>query len=378
MKKLWIGIGIAGVVALAIMLTLTRTKEELKEIKVGAICPLTGDAAVYGQWFKNGIDLALEEINSQGGIKNRKLIVIYEDSRADPKEGISAVQKLITVHNVSAIIGAMASSVTLAIAPIAEKNKVVLLSPASSAPKITYAGDYVFRNWSSDVFEGKIMVDFAYEKLDIKRVAVLYINNEYGVGIKDVFETYFRKRGGMVVNSESYEQGATDFRTQLTKIKSKQPEAIYLPTMAKEAGQILRQAQEIGVQAQFLSIMGVEAPIVLKVAGKAAEGVIYSYPGFDPESPSEIVQRFQAKYMAKYGEKAEAFAAHSYDALKIIASAIEKADCNADGIKNVLYEIKDFPGVTGQTTFDENGDVIKPVMIKVIKDGKFAPYPSAY
>ena len=370
LKGLFIGIIVIGFLGLLF----TNCAKKPAEFAIGAICPLTGDAAVYGAWFKKGLDLAVEEINAAGGINGIKVKIIYEDSRALPEDGVSAMSKLVNIQKVPVVIGAMASSVTLAVAPIAERTKTVLISPASSSPKITQAGDYIFRNWPSDLFEGREMADFAYSELGIKKIAILYINNDYGLGIKEVFEKHFERLGGEIIITERYEQGGTDFRTQLTKIKDRQPEAIYLPTMAKEAGLILKQAKEIGVKSRFLSIMGIEAPTMLEIAGDAAEGVIYSYPGFDPDSPYDIVQEFQEKYKVKYGEKAEAFAAHAYDAMKIVALAIERGGYTPEGIKDALYKIKDFPGVAGLTTFDENGDVIKQVMIKIIKEGKFHIY----
>lgn len=235
---------IYGLIAILLIITafsLGCAKKE-KEIKIGAILPLTGDAAKYGESAKRAIDLAVEEINSTGGIKGSKIKVIYEDDQALPEKGVSAIQKLITVDKVHVVIGAMPSSVTLAMAPIAEKNKVVLFSPASSNPKITEAGDYIFRNDVSDIFEGGKMADETWQRLKFRKAAVLYINNDYGVGIKDVFVYRFTVLGGEIVATENFEQGTTDFRTQLTKIKQGNPEAVYIVGY-KEQIQILKQFQ---------------------------------------------------------------------------------------------------------------------------------------
>lgn len=345
-------------------------KKEPEEIKIGSVLPLTGDAAKYGASAKKAIDLAVQEINLAGGIKGSKIIVIYEDDQASPDKGVSAFQKLITVDKVPVVIGAMPSSVTLAMAPIAEKNKVVLFSPASSNPKVTEAGDYIFRNDVSDVFEGVKMAEEVWERLGLKKVAVLYINNDYGAGIKDVFIRRFEELGGKIVDVETFEQGATDFRTQLTKIKQSNPEASYIVGY-KEQIQILKQYKELAIKAQILATIMLEDPEIIQKVGDAAEGAIYTYRAYDPQSGQKEVTEFVENFKTKYGIEPDNWAAQCYDALKIVVLAIKRGGYTSEGIKNSLYRIRDFPGVSGLTTFDENGDVIKPIILKTVKDGKF-------
>jgi branched-chain amino acid transport system substrate-binding protein len=182
---------IGAVLLLAVIAGACLQDTQSDEIKIGAILPLTGEAAEYGEDAKLGIDLAVEEINAAGGINGKMIQVVYEDSQATPSQGVAAIQKLITVDKVPVIIGAMASSVTLAIAPIAEENKVVLLSPASTAPQITEAGDYIFRNEVSDAYGGKAQAELTWDELGIKNVAILCINNDYGVGTADTFKKNF-------------------------------------------------------------------------------------------------------------------------------------------------------------------------------------------
>ena len=354
----------------ALLLIVGCSKKDSMEIKIGAILPLTGDGAKYGQSAKRGIDLAVEEINGSGGVRNRKLRIIYEDSMLDPKQGVSAISKLVTVNKVPAIIGAMASSVTLAIAPIAEKNNVVLLSPASSAPEISKAGDYIFRNTYSDIYEGPKISSYAYDKIGSRRSAILYINNDFGVGLSKAFQESFVGLGGKIVAAETYEQGSSDFRTQLSKIKQSEPDSIYLVGYA-EIGPILRQAKETGMSHQFLSCIMFEDPKILEVAKEAAEGVIYAYPAYNPEGNQHGVTNFVQKFRQKHNKEADVYAASSYDALKILAHAINLGGFKAASIKEALYSVKDFPGVTGATTFDSNGDVTKPIGIKQVQNGKF-------
>lgn len=373
MKKIWIIIGIVAAVVLVIVIVTIQTKKEPKEIKIGAILPLTGENAMYGESAKRAIDLAVEEINTAGGIKGSKIRVIYEDDQALPDKGVSAFQKLITVDKVPVVIGAMPSSVTLAIAPIAEKNKVVLFSPASSNPKITESGDYIFRNDVSDVFEGSKMAEDVRQKLGFKKVAVLYINNDYGVGIKDVFIKRFEELGGKILDIETFEQGATDFRTQLTKIKQDNPEAVYIVGY-KEQIQILKQYKELGIKAQILGTIMLEDPEIIQKVGDAAEGAIFTYRAYDPKSEQKEVKEFVKNFKDKYGLEPDNWAAQSYDALKIVALAIERGGYNSEEIKNALYRIKNFPGVSGLTSFDEHGDVIKPLKLKIIRSGEFRNY----
>lgn len=373
-KQLLIGAVIVIVLAAFACACLDKQPTESEEIKIGAIFPLTGEGAKYGEDAKLGIDLAVEEINAAGGIKGKKIQVVYEDSQAAPSQGVAAIQKLITVDKVPVIIGAMASSVTLAIAPIAEENKVVLLSPASSAATITEAGDYIFRNEFSDAYGGKAQAELTWDELGIRDVAILYVNNDYGVGVADTFKKTFESLGGNITAVEVFEQGATDFRTQLTKIKDSNPEAIFLIGY-KETILILKQAKELGIETQILSTPMFEDPEILEKVGDLAEGVIYIYyGGFDPKSEEEQIKVFVSSFNEKYGREPGYYTALSYDATKIISVAIEKGGFNSEGIKSALYDIKDYPGLTGSTSFDENGDVIKPVTLKTVKDGKFVEY----
>ncbi len=348
----------------------SKFQPESKEIKIGAILPLTGDGAKYGTSARKAIDLAFSEVNSNGGIKGKKISVVYEDTKGVAKDGVSAIQKLITVHKVPAIIGDLLSSVTLAVAPVAEKNHVVLLSPTSSAPKITDAGDYIFRNCASDIFEGKVMADAAIQKFGIKKVAILYINNDYGVGITNIFKKTLIAHGGQIVAEETFNQGATDFRAQLTKITTLQFDGIYIVGY-KELGHLLKQAHELGIKAQFMSTVMFEDPDILSIAGNAADGIVYSARAFDPDSEEPHVKEFVASFKQHYEEEPDIFAAYAYDAARILIQAMNKGELSADAIKQSIYAIKDFLGVTGLTSFDDKGDVFQPAYLKTVNNGKF-------
>lgn len=371
MKKL--GIIIVVFILIAALAGCLQTGKNPDVIKIGVLSPLSGPAALYGEMMKKGVDLAIDELNSKGGINGKNISVIYEDDQIDPKQGVAAFQKLITIEKVPAVIGPMGSSVVLAVAPIANQQKVVILSPTASAPDITNAGDYVFRNTPSDVYEGKETAKFAYNSLNLRKIAILYINNDYGVGLKDIFKNNFEQSGGIVTAMESFDPNSNDFRTQLSKIKETAPEAIYMIAY-KESIQILKQITELGLDVKVLSVTPFQDPEVIEKAKGSAEGVIYAFVGYDPESKRKEVQDFNQAFRNKYGIDPDPSAAASYDAAKLIAFAIEKGGYSGEGIKNALYDIKDFSGVSGITSFDVNGDVVKPVEFRIIKNGKFTKY----
>jgi len=372
-KKTIAIIGVVVVVALLSIISWAIWGRDSKEITVGAILPLSGDGAKYGVSARKAIDLVFSETNNEGGINGKKVSVVYEDSRGVGKDGVSAMQKLITVHDTPVVIGGLFSSVTLAVAPVAERNRVVLLSPTSSAPKITDAGDYIFRNCASDVFEGKVMADAAFQKLNIQKIAILYINNDYGIGIIDVFKKTFASNGGQVVAEEAFARGAVDFRSQLTKIAALQADGIYIVGY-KELGHLLKQAHELGIKTQFMSTVMFEDPEILSVAGNAGEGVIYSARAYDPNSDEPHIKEFVTAFKQRYGGEPDIFAAYAYDAARILVQAMKEGGLSSDEIRDYVYSIRDFPGVTGITSFDEKGDVSQPAYLKTVRDGQFVWY----
>lgn len=341
------------------------------EFKIGAILPLTGGGSTVGEEGQKGIQLAVEDIKSQGLI-NKTINLIIEDDQTNPVVAATATSKLINQDKVQVIIGPMPSSSMLSSAPIAEKAKVIMLSPSASNPSITNAGEYIFRNWISDTFEAGVMSQYIFNDEKAKKVAVLYINNDYGVGLKNVFEEQFKKLGGIITHVDTYNQDSIDFRTQLVKIKASKPDRIYIPGHYKEIALILKQSKELGIDVPFRGAVTIEEPKLIKIAGSLVENIVYTSPYFDVNSSNIKVKNFVDKYNKKFGEKPGVFAAHSYDALMIIASTLKNSDSyTSDSIKNELLKINSFDGVSGSTTFDKYGDVSKPVSIKQVKNGEF-------
>jgi len=331
---------------------------------------LTGDAAFYGESIRKGIDLAIKQVNNRNDIREGKIQIFYEDSKAIPAEGVSAFSKLINIHKVPAVIGDAVSSVTLAIAPIAEKDQVVILSPLSSAPAISKAGDFIFRNVPSDLFGGKIAAHFAVKNQSWITFAILYINNDFGVGLKEVFSNEVDVLGGKILLNEAYEQEASDFRTQLIKIKGLNPDVVFLVGY-REVPQILIQAKEMGIKSKFLGTGLLEDQNIIDVAKDAAEGLLFTQLQYSIESSDSNVVDFINSFEREYGSKPNIISAYGYDAMQILNFAMVKSDLTPIDIKEQLYKINGFRGITGEISFDENGDVIQPMGVKIVKNGKF-------
>jgi len=370
----------ANVVALALLVGVALAggllggcgKDAPAEIKIGCITPLTGENANYGKQTKAGVDLAVEQINARGGIGGKKLVVVYEDDQMNAKVGTDAIQKLISVEKVPVILGAFGSRVTLAIAPIAERSKVVLFSASSTADAIADAGDYIFRNVPPNAGQGTTAAHFCQDALEAKTACVLQVNDDYGRSLGDAFVSAFKEKG-QVLSVETYSPGVKDYRTQLTRIRGQAPDVVFCPSYYQEMGLILKQAKELGIEARFISGDGAVDPQLVTLAGNAAEGSYYTMMGIPLGSPAAA--KFETDYEKKYGEKPGVYAAYAYDATMIIADAISRGGYTADGVKQALYDTTGYSGVTGITSFDARGEVRKPYAVFEVRNGDFEPLP---
>lgn len=367
-KRGWIWLGLA-LVAIVIVAVVAKRGFKTQEptIRVGAILPMTGSASQWGGPARDAATMAVDEINAQGGIHGRLMSLDVEDDKCDPTTGVSAAQKILASAKPIVISGAVCSSVTLAIAPIAESNRVVLISPASTSPLITNAGDYIFRIIPTDALRGKVFAEYVYS-LGHRSVSLLYINNDGGVGNKDSFTENFQRLGGKIVSVEAYAQDTRDVRAQLTKIKQQKPDALIIVSYPDDTPIVMRQAQELAVGVpQFFQTEALDDPAVIQKAGNAAEGATYILPA-KPNGPS--AENFASKYKQRYGRDPETFAAESYDVIKLIAEILSKAQgLSSEDLKAGLYKTQNFAGASGTITFDQNGDVIKPMAIKKIVNG---------
>ena len=349
-------------------------KKEEKEIKIGVIAPLTGDAAIYGNALKTGLDLAVEEVNATGGIKDRKISLIYEDSQADPKNAISAFNKLVSINKVSVIIGDMFSSTTLAIAPLAQKNKIVLLSPTASSEEVPKTGDFIFTIYPSDSYDGTFVGKFTTATLQKKTAAVIYVQADAMVAAKNAFIKTFTDLGGKVPIEEGYPPKTNDFRSILTKIKSVKPEVIFVPGYLEEIVKILNQAKEIGIKSQFIAISTAYDENLFSLAPNTAQGLILSAPFYDQASKQPEIVSFQEKFKKKFGDIPNVWAAYGYDAMNIVTKALNNSLTNNTPLNIELSRIKNYSGVTGSTTFFENRKVEKQLRMMIVSDNKFIEY----
>lgn len=342
-------------------------KEEPKEIKIGASLPLTGEVASYGIRAKRGIEIALEEINSEGGITGRKVKVIFEDDKNDPKTGVSIITKFSTVDKLPVVIGSAGSTVTLAMAPIANQNKVVLISPISSSVNLTSkGGPYFFRVCPADDAQAKILADWVLEK-GHKKVALIYTNNSWGKPLAESFQKYFETVGGKVVIAEGVEERTTDLRTQLAKIKATKVNVVVSPTYPVEGGNLLKQAKEMGIKAEFYGGDNWDAPEFLTAAGNAANGAFFVDPS---EKMGGKFKTFSEKYREKYNEEADINSAFAYDVMTAIFEAMNRGALDGSSIQKMLYNVS-FEGASSKIEFDANGDLKSPAFDRnIIKDAK--------
>ena len=367
-------IGFLGLVLITGVIFVSAVKNKPDDsIKIGAILSLTGgSSAFYGEHAKRGIDIAVAKINSSGGINGKSLSVVYQDSQGQQSDGISALNKLMA-EGVKVIIGGDVSGITLAMAPVAEKNKVILIAPAGAAPAITNAGDYIFRTKVSAAVESKIVAQYLGQEQKIKKVAFLYQNSDYGKGVFVPFKADLDVVGVKTVAEENYQLDSLDFRTQLTKLKASPAEVIILAGFSKEVGEILKEAREFGIEKKFFAQSGAVGPDVIKFGGKSADGLVY-LSELMPDVSNPATADFLKVYKQKYNEDLEFFSMLACDTLMVIGDGLKKCSDNTDCLKSYLYSIKDYPGITGPISFDQNGDIVRNTLVPfTIKNGQFVP-----
>ncbi|MEO6694423.1 MAG: ABC transporter substrate-binding protein [Ignavibacteria bacterium] len=356
-----------------ILLSSCNKTDSSNEILVGEYASLTGSEATFGQQSHNGLTLAVEEINNGGGVLGKKIKLITEDNQGKPSETQTVVQKLINRDKVVAIIGEVASSRSKAGAPICQASKIPMISPASTNPEVTTIGDYIFRVCFIDPFQATVMSKFAINSMKVKRVAILIDQkNAYSTGLADNFRNIFTQMGGEIIEEQKYSAGDKDFKAQLTAIKAKNPEAIFIPGYYTDVNLISIQAREIGLNVPLFGSDGWESEKLTEGKAKdALEGSFFS-THVSADDPNPIIQNFMKKYRDKYKTEPDAMAFLAYDAGMILFDAIKKAgSTEGEKIKNELAKTKDFSGVTGVITINEQRNAVKPAVVLEVKGGKF-------
>ena len=355
--------------AFALALTLTTS---LAAIKIGEVDPLTGGVSQFGIGCHQGFVLAFEEINAEGGILGQKIELVTEDDQSKPGQSATAVRKLITQDKVVALLGDATSSATLEAAPIAQADKIPMITPTATNPRITEVGDFIFRVCFLDEFQGRVLARFAREKLKAQKIFTLTdVKQDYSIDLLKFFKEEFTKLGGTIVGEQSYSTGDTDFRAQLTPIRVAKPDAVFVPGYYQEVALIVKQARQIGLTMPFIGCDGWANQTLLAIGGKAVDGCFFTNH-FSPDDQSPIVNSFVTKYQEKYGVLPDTFSALGYDAARLLADAIKRAgSSDPQAIRDALAKTAGFQGVTGEISLDANRNASKPGLIVTVKQGKF-------
>jgi len=341
-------------------------------IKVGEFASLTGSEATFGQSSHKGTALAVDDLNAAGGVLGKKIQLLTEDDQSQAGQPATVVRKLITSDGVVAVLGEVASSRSLEAAPICQQYKIPMISPASTNPKVTETGDYIFRVCFIDPFQGTVMANFARKTLKLNTAAVFTdVKSDYSLGLAKFFKKSFTADGGKIVVEQNYSAGDKDFNAQLTAIKAANPDGIFVPGYYTEVGLIVLQARQQGITVPMFGGDGWESSSLVPIGGKALEGCYFS-THYSPEDTSPAVQNFVKTFKAKYHETPDTMAPLGYDSAMILADAIKRAG-TTDGakVRDALAATKDFPGVTGKITIDANRNASKPAVILTVTNSQF-------
>jgi branched-chain amino acid transport system substrate-binding protein len=341
-------------------------------IPVGEFASLTGGTATFGQSVHNGDVLATDEINAAGGILGKQIDLMTEDDQSKTEDAVASVQKLVNADHVIAVLGEVASSRSMAGAPICEAAHVPMITPASTNEDVTKRGDYIFRVCFTDPFQGQTMARFAYNSLGQKRAGILLdVKEDYSVGLDDAFKNTYTFLGGTIVSEQSYSTGDKDFRAALTSIKGANPDVIFVPGYYTEVSLIVRQARELGIDCPILGGDGWDSPQLTKGAEQQFNNTFFSNH-FSTEDPDTTVQSFVKKYQDRYHAVPDAMAALGYDATRILADAITRAgSTDSAALRKAIANTKNFQGVTGAITIDAERNASKPIVVLKLVDGKY-------
>jgi branched-chain amino acid transport system substrate-binding protein len=355
---------ILGSLAIVIAAAVGCTKKNKNEIVIGHFGSMTGAEATFGKSTDEGIRLAVEQINAAGGIHGKQVRLVTMDNQGKAEEAAAVATRLIEQEKVAALLGEVASSRSLAVAPIAQKKKVPMITPSSTNPRVTEMGDYIFRTCFIDPFQGLVMAKFAYENLKLRRVAVLRaVNSDYSMGLSKVFVEQFTKLGGQIVADTSYQSQDVDFKAQLTQIKSAKPEGIFIPGYYTEIGLIARQAAELGMKVPLMGGDGWDSPKLFEIGQEDVNGGYFSNH-YSNESTDPVAVNFLATFKARFNKSPDGLSAASYDAAGVLFAAMKNApDMKAESIRAAIAATKDYPGVTGIITINEQRNAVKSAVV---------------
>ena len=361
-KSLFVFVALVALFALVAAPMFAQGGGEASSPKIGFIGPMTGDNANYGVLSNNSVMLAVEHFNAKGGFNGKLPVVLStEDSEGNVEKGLSAIEKLSSADKIVGLVGPVFTGVSFAVGERVQNEGIVMLSPSATHADITSIGDYVFRTVVSDGLQGEVAGNYFYEKLGHRAIGVLYAKNDYSQGLYEGMSASFKAAGGKITIAEAFQVGDKDFKTQLTKIRSANPEAIYIPNYTAEMAQILEQARQLGITTPFVSCDGFSNPDIYNLAGNFTDGVVYVGPAKVKESVA--YSKFVSEYTSKYGVGPDSFATNAYDGANILLAAMDSVykktgKFDRKAVRDAVAATKDYAGVSGTVNFAENGDLV--------------------
>jgi len=370
-QKRKLSIGLIAILLIGILSACSNNSgsSESNTIRIGLAAPISGTQAQYGTAFKNGAELAAAQINESGGIDGKQVEIVVSDDKGDSNEAVTVANKFVSDKSILAVVGHFNSSATLATAPVYNKSKIVQISPSSSAPGVTDAGEYTYRVITTDAFQADYLADWSKE-LGYSKVALIYEQSDFGIGLLDVYKQAAPENNIEITATEAYNPGEKDFSTVLTKIKATNPDAIFIGGFYNEAALIAQQAQKLGMDVEFIGVDSLYSEALLELGQQSVEDfklIGFFFPGGDNAKATEFAEQYQASY----NSKPDTYAAYSYVATSLIIDAIKEQGADRESIKTFLDQVKDYEGATGTLSFDENGDVVTvPSKLKV-ENGEF-------
>ncbi len=366
-----VGIGLAAL-SVGLLPVIAGAGRPADKILVGHYASMTGKEATFGQSTDNGLRLAIDEINAAGGINGKKIEIITYDTKGESAEAGKAVTRLITQDKVVAVIGEVASGLSIAGGAVCQQYQVPMISPSSTNPRVTMGRDFVFRVCFIDPFQGFVVAKFARENLKAASAAILYDQSApYSKGLRDEFKKNFEKMGGKVVADQAYNAGDQDFSAQLATIRSGSPDVIFVPGYYTEAGNIAIQARKLGITVPLLGGDGWDSEQLAKIGGDAIEGCYYSNH-YAPDQPSDEVKAFVEKYKKAFnGQTPDGLAALGYDAGLILADALKRSkSLSGKDLRDAIAATQNFKAVTGTIGIDSNRNATKAAVVVQMKGGK--------
>jgi len=357
-------------IVIASLLSACNTQGGDNKVRIGVFMSTTGTTANFGISSVNGIKMAADEINAAGGINGKQVELLVQDDRSDASEAATIVTKFVTQDQVHAVIGEVASSRSIAAAPIAQNAKIPMLTPSSTNPEVTKKGDFIFRSCFIDPYQGAAIAQFAAKTLGAKTAAIMVDRkNDYSTGLEKVINETFAKFGGKIVATQSYQEGDQDFNAQLTSLKGSNPEVIFVPGYYNDVGLIAKQARDKGITVPLIGGDGWDSEQLYKIGGTALNGSYFTNH-YSPYDTDPRVVKFVNDYKQRYNSTPDALAATAYDAANIMFDAIKRSkSLSGPDIRDALAATNAFPGVTGTVTFNQQRDAVKPIVMIEIKPG---------